>query len=80
ALAWNRGFGLRLQYEIRAAAADLDGWPETGRLAGMFEGGASGPLGSASMTIDPLDVIMAESRQSAERQKREDLLRWLLEE
>jgi len=79
-LAWNRGFGLKLQEEIRRAAAALGAWPETGRLAGMFEGRASGPIASASMEIDPLDTIMAESRQSAERQKREDLLRWLLEE
>lgn len=79
-LAWNRGFGLKLQDEIRRAAAVLGGWPETGRLAGIFEGGTSGQIASASMEIDPLDAIMAESRQSAERQKREDLLRWLLEE
>lgn len=79
-LAWKRGFGLKLQDEIRRTAAVLGGWPEKDRLAGMFEGGASGPMASASMEIDPLDAIMAESRQSAERQKREDLLRWLLEE
>jgi len=80
ALAWNRGFGLKLQDEIRRAAAALGGWPEKDRLAGMFEGGASGPMASISMDIDPLDAIMAESRQCVERQKREDLLRWLLEE
>jgi hypothetical protein len=79
-LAWDCGIGLRLQDEIRRAAAVLGGWPDADRLAGMFEGGADGPISSASMEIDPLDAIMAESRQSAERQKREDLLRWLLEE
>ncbi|WP_245330162.1 MULTISPECIES: sigma factor-like helix-turn-helix DNA-binding protein [Mesorhizobium] len=79
-LAWDHGTGLKLQDDIRAAGTDMRGWPEPGRLAEMFEGRGSAPIASGSMVIDPLDAIMAESRQSAERQKREDLLRWLLEE
>jgi hypothetical protein len=80
ALAWDRGMGPSLQDEIRAAAAGMDSWPEAGRLAGMFDSSVRSPIASPTIAIDPLDAIMAESRQSAERQKREDLLQWLLEE
>ena len=80
ALAWDRGMGPRLQDEIRAAAAGIDSWPEASRLVGMFDSSVRSPIASPTIAIDPLDAIMAESRQSAERQKREDLLQWLLEE
>ena len=78
-LAWDRGIGPSLQDDIRAAAAGMDSWPEAGRFVGMFDSSARSPIASPTVAIDPLDAIMAESRQSAERQRREDLLQWLLE-
>lgn len=78
-LSWDRGIGSMIRDEIRAASGTLKGWPQPDRLLEIFD---SDELSAASdhMEMDSLDAIMAESRQSAERQKREDLLRWLLEE
>ncbi len=78
-LSWDRGIGSMMRDDIRAASTSLRGWPEPDRLNAIFDSdevlAAPDP-----MEMDSLDVIMAESRQSAERQNREDLLRWLLEE
>ncbi len=65
--------------EICAASTSLTGWPEPDRLSAIFD--SDDVLATPDpVEMDSLDVIMAESRQSAERQNREDLLRWLLEE
>jgi ATP-dependent 26S proteasome regulatory subunit len=45
----------------------------------MFDVAAKPPIVNFD-EIDPLDAIMAERHQSSEREKREELLRWLLEE
>ncbi|EGE55752.1 UNVERIFIED_ORG: hypothetical protein GGI63_000132 [Rhizobium esperanzae] len=78
-LSWDSGIGSMLRDEIRAASRTLRGWPEPDRLLKIFDGdevsAAPDPV-----EMDSLDVIISESRQSADRQKREDLLRWLLEE
>ena len=79
ALNWGRGSGLSLQAEIRAAADELDGWPDWAHLTRMFDVAAK-PLVVNFDELDPLDAIMAERHQSSEREKREELLRWLLEE
>lgn len=78
-LSWDRGIGSMMRDEIRAASGTLKGWPELDRLLEIFD---SDEVSAASdpVEMDSLDAIMAESRHSAERQKREDLLRWLLEE
>ncbi|MCW2406052.1 hypothetical protein M2336_002681 [Sphingobium sp. B1D7B] len=79
-LSWERGIGLRLAQEVVAAAPEIERWPDAARLAAMFDAAAAGSASADDLIVDPLDAIMAESRQSADRQKREDLLRWLLEE
>ena len=79
ALNWGRGPGLSLQAEIRAAADELDGWPDWAHLTRMFDVAAKPPVVNFD-ELDPLDAIMAERHQSSEREKREELLRWLLEE
>lgn len=78
-LSWDRGIGSVMRDEICAASTWLTGWPEPDRLTAIFD---SDEVSAAPdpVEMDSLDVIMAESRQSAERQNREDLLRWLLEE
>lgn len=80
ALSWERGIGLRLAQDVVAAAPDIEGWPDAERLAAMFDAASVSSASVDGLIVDPLDAIMAESRQSADRQKREDLLRWLLEE
>lgn len=79
-LDWDRGIGLELKAEIRAAVSVMVGWPEASRIAGMMDSDTNniGPLEAEA--IDPLDAIMAESRYSSEMQRREKLLKWLLEE
>ncbi|ARO32319.1 RNA polymerase sigma-70 region 4 domain-containing protein (plasmid) [Rhizobium sp. NXC14] len=78
-LSWNRGIGSMMRDEICAASTSLTGWPEPDRLIAIFD---SDEVSAAPdpAEMDSLDMLMAESRQSAERQNREDLLRWLLEE
>ena len=78
-LAWERGVGLRVAQEVLAAAPEINGWPDPERLGAMFDA-APGCSKPTEGVVDPLDAILAESRQSSDRQKREDLLRWLLEE
>lgn len=78
-LSWDRGIGSVMRDEICAASTSLTGWPEPDRLSAIFD--SDDVLATPdTVEMDSLDVIMAESRQSAERQNREDLLRWLLEE
>ncbi len=78
-LSWDRGIGSVMRDEICAASTSLTGWPEPDRLSAIFD--SDDVLATPDpVEMDSLDVIMAESRQSAERQNREDLLRWLLEE
>jgi hypothetical protein len=79
-LSWERGIGLRLAQEVIAAAPEIEGWPDADRMAAMFDAASASFAPTDGLIVDPLDAIMAESRQSADRQKREDLLRWLLEE
>lgn len=80
ALSWEGGIGLRLAQEVVAAAPEMEGWPDADRLAAMFDAASVSSTPTGGLIVDPLDAIMAESRQSADRQRREDLLRWLLEE
>ena len=75
-----RGLGLRLAQDVVVAVPEIEGWPDADRLAAMFDAASGNSAHAEGLIVDPLDAIMAESRQSADRQKREDLLRWLLEE
>ncbi|MGK7863050.1 sigma factor-like helix-turn-helix DNA-binding protein [Falsiroseomonas sp. E2-1-a4] len=78
--SWERGIGLRLAGDILAAAPEIEGWPDADRLAAMFDAESDNSASEEGRIVDPLDAIMAERRQLLDRQKREDLLRWLLEE
>jgi hypothetical protein len=79
-LSWDCGIGLCLAEEIVAAAPAVGGWVDGDRLASVFDVASGSSTPAERLFVDPLDAIMAESRQSADRQKREDLLQWLLEE
>ncbi|WP_313665599.1 sigma factor-like helix-turn-helix DNA-binding protein [Shinella sp.] len=78
-LSWDRGIGSVMRDEICAASTTLTGWPEPNRLSAIFDSDQA-PAAPDPVEVDSLDVIMAESRQSAEWRNREDLLRWLLDE
>ena len=79
-LSWERGIGLRLAQEVMGAAPEIESWPDPDRMAAIFDAASISSAPADGLIVDPVDAIMAESRQSSDRQRREDLLRWLLEE
>ena len=79
-LSWERGIGLRLAQEVMGAAPEIESWPDPDRMAEIFDAASISSAPADGLIVDPVDAIMAESRQSSDRQRREDLLRWLLEE
>jgi hypothetical protein len=79
-LSWKQGIGFCMAQEVVAVSPKIEGWPDADRLAAMFDAASVSSAFADDVIIDPLDAIMAERRQLADRQKREDLLRWLLEE
>lgn len=79
-LSWDAGIGQILWNEIRSTKYELACWLSSSRLASMFEVKEPKVDSSSFAEIDPLDAIMAESRQLANINRREDLLQWLLEQ
>jgi hypothetical protein len=79
-LVWDTGLGLGLRKEIEDAIEEVSGWPSKERVRAMLSTQSQTEPPSLATAEDPLDAILLSARESAESRKREELIRWLLEE